>query len=195
METQPNPNVENQKTDESIARLVQSGDVVAFGELMIRYEAKLKRYGKKFLAGDAGAVEDAVQEAFMKAYRNILSFDASRKFSSWLYRIAHNEFINILKKKKRESLFVNVDVLFPHPAAKEQADQPAHDRMFKENINACLDELSPKYREVLVLYYFEELGYAEIADVLHIPVSTVGIRLKRGKEAVKDYCEKLGDNL
>ncbi len=186
------PELENQKSDEEIARLVQSGDIEAFGVLTARYEAKLKRYGKKFLSGDAGAVEDAVQESFMKAYQNILSFDASRKFSSWMYRIAHNEFINVLKKKKRESLFVNIDVLFPHPAAQEQADKPANDRLFGETINQCLDQLSPKYREVLTLYYFEELSYEEIADVLHIPVSTVGIRIKRGKESAKQICQKLG---
>ncbi len=192
LENQPG----NLNTDEEIARLVQSGDVEAFGILVTRYEAKLKRYGQKFLAGDRGAVEDAVQEAFLKAYKNIRDFDVSRKFSSWLYRIAHNELINVLKKKRLDTLFFfDTDVVFPHPVANGRTERQAERRLFAEIIEKCLDKLNPKYREPLVLYYFEELDYKEISDILHIPISTVGIRLKRGKEAAKLACQKIGYNL
>lgn len=190
---QPTPasgkNPQNLESDEEIARLVQSGDVEAFGELVGHYEQKLKRYGRKFLSSDRQAVEDAVQEAFLKAYQNILGFDSSRKFSTWLYRIAHNEFINLLKKKRGGIfLFFDADVIFSHPIAKEKADRVAQDRLTIQMVERCLDGLPFRYREILILYYLEEQSYEEIANILHIPVSTVGVRLKRGKEAARRLC-------
>jgi RNA polymerase sigma-70 factor (ECF subfamily) len=191
---QPNSSAGQLKTDEEIARLVQQGNVEIFAELAARYEQKLKRYGKKFLSGDLASVEDAVQESFLKIYRNIKSYDSQRKFSSWVYRIAHNEFINVLKKKEKGALlFFDPDVIFPHPVAKERADKEVEDHLTAQAIEKCLGRMSFKYREVLVLYYLEEKSYEEIADILRIPVSTVGVRLKRGREAAQKICLKLGE--
>lgn len=178
------------QTDEAIIRLVQSGRMELFGVLVRRYEAKLLRYARKFLFGYQDA-EDIVQEVFLKAYVNIQNFDTSKKFSAWLYRIAHNEFINAIKKRGRERLpFLNLDTLFPHPASRETTDREINKKESQQILNQCLGKLDPKYREPLVLYYFEELSYKEIADVLHIPVPTVGIRLKRGKQIMKSFYEQ-----
>lgn len=177
----------NLTTDEEIVQQVQNGDTQAFGVLVERYAAKILRYARKFLLSREDS-EDLVQEVFIKVYINIQSFDARKKFSSWLYRIAHNEFINALKKKKREPLaFVDLDALFPHPFAKETTDQGIRDREITETLDRLLDTLDPKYREPLVLYYFEEMGYQEIAEVLRMPVATVGVRLKRGKDMLKKF--------
>ncbi len=178
----------NKLTDEEIARLVQSGDIDVFGELIKRYEAKMLRYAKKFLFNYEDA-EDIVQEVFLKAYINIQSFDAGRKFSSWLYRIAHNEFINAIKKKKRQPLLLfDSDTLFPRLASKERADTKVNEQEISQMLDKCLNKLNAKYREPLILYYFEELSYKEIADVLRIPIATVGIRLQRGKKIMKTFC-------
>lgn len=175
----------SETTDEIIARQVQAGEVAAFGELVRRYQDKMIRYGHRFLRGYAD-IEDAVQEVFIKAYQNINSFDAAKKFSSWLYRIAHNEFINMIKKKGREPLpFFDPDTLFPHPLSHEHADDGIKRSEAAAQVGGGLDKLSPKYREILVLYYLEELSYQEIADVLHIPITTVGVRLARGRVALK----------
>ncbi len=110
-------------TDEEIAKSVQGGDTAKFGTLVERYEAKMLRYARKFLFGYQDS-EDMVQEVFLKAYTNIQGFDANRKFSSWLYRIAHNEFLNAIKKKGREPLpFFDPDTIFPHPVARDNAHQ------------------------------------------------------------------------
>ena len=90
-------------TDEYIAGQVQTGNVQSFGTLVERYEEKLRRYARRFLFGYTDA-EDLVQDVFVKSYTNIQSFDTSRSFSSWIYRIAHNEFINAIKKKGKEPL-------------------------------------------------------------------------------------------
>ncbi len=169
------------KDDQQIAQLVQKGNAELFGVLVNRYEAKITRYAKKFLFHGEDA-EDLVQDIFIKAYRNMQSFDPDRAFSPWLYRIAHNEFINALKKKGREKLsFIDFDVLFPNPIAPEKTDTEAEQNDMRRVLDNCLQSLNPKYREPLVLYYFEHMEYAEIADILQIPVATVGVRLQRGK--------------
>src|ERR1700727_2292342 len=90
-----------EQTDEEIAVLVQNGDAEAFRVIMERYEPKMTRYAKRFLFG-ADDAKDLLQEVFIKTYVNIKSFDPERRFSPWIYRIAHNEFVNALKKKKKD---------------------------------------------------------------------------------------------
>jgi RNA polymerase sigma-70 factor (ECF subfamily) len=174
--------------DEEIARSIQAGEIELFGILIERYEGKIKRYSRKFLS-DREDINDVVQNIFIKAYTNIQSFDPKRKFSPWLYRIAHNELVNALKKKKPLSLF-GLDTFFPHrfsdSALKEEIDR----KDVKTMIDACLNKLEPKYKEPLILFYLEELRYEEIADVMQIPVSTVGVRLKRGKELMEKVFKK-----
>ena len=79
--------------DENLVELVQKGDIEMFGSLVERYEQKMLRYAGRFLF-DHDNAQDAVQEVFIKAYTNIASFDLTKRFSPWLYRIAHNYFIN-----------------------------------------------------------------------------------------------------
>lgn len=172
-------------SDEEIAHEVQNGDLELFGLLVERYEAKMMRYARKFLFGYQDS-EDLVQEAFLKAYANIQAFDPKRVFSSWLYRIAHNEFLNAIKKKGREPLpFFDPDTLFPHPVSSDNPQQNLKDQEAKEILDKCLHKLDPKYREPLVLYYFEEIDYRAISEIMRIPVSTVGVRIKRGKDQLK----------
>lgn len=179
-------------TDEQLAVAAGAGNREAYEELIRRFYEKLMRYARKFLARYEDR-EDLLQEVFLKVYRHINSFDPKYKFSSWIYRIAHNEFINFIKKRGREPIeFVDFDVFFPH--ARAQTDQAAEfdGKLDLENLNDCLNKLPPKYREVLVLNYFENLSYQEISEILRVPVSTVGVRIKRGKEKLKIICrEKL----
>jgi RNA polymerase sigma-70 factor, ECF subfamily len=181
-----------EQTDEQVAIAVQKGDTESFRILMERYEAKMTRYAKRFLFAPDDA-QDLLQEIFIKVYANIHSFDADRRFSPWIYRIAHNEFVNALKKKKKEkgniSLFY-VDVLFPHPIAKETADDRTNRHEMKALLEGSLDQLGAKYREPLALYYLEDMDYKEIAEVLRIPVSTVGVRLQRGKTLLRKFVKE-----
>ncbi len=185
------PQIFTQESDEEIARKVQSGQIEVFAALVERYEQKMKRYARKFLFGYED-IEDLVQKVFLKAYINIQSLDTSKKFSSWLYRIAHNEFINEIKKRGREPVsFFDFDIFFPHHRSADNADRNLNKEEIREVIDNCLEKLKPKYREPIVLHYLEELSYKEIADVLQIPVSTVGVRLQRGKQIMRSFCKKL----
>ncbi len=168
--------------DEEIVSQVQNGDTEAFGVLVERYEAKIMRYGKKFLL-QREDIKDLTQEVFLKAYKNIQSFDTRKKFSSWLYRIAHNHFINTLKKKTRWPInLFDFDAVLPYLRSEENLEQKINKQELKELLDQCLEKISLKYREPLVLFYFEQMSYQEISEILRIPVSTVGIRLKRGRD-------------
>jgi RNA polymerase sigma-70 factor (ECF subfamily) len=112
-------------------------------------------------------------------------------FNSWIYRIAHNETVTYLKKKGNEKVsFLDFDTLLPHPFAKETADKPTLDKELENILSSSLSLIPLKYKEVLVLYYYEELSYQEIADIMHIPIATVGVRLKRGREQLEKYIKK-----
>lgn len=172
-------------SDEEIAKAVQLGNGEQFGELISRYEDKLKRYARRFLARE-DEVEDLVQDVFIKAYTNIKSFDTELRFSPWIYRIAHNTFVNELKNKERYGLTIfDTDTIFAFLPAKEQADTNALYEDDKNLLNESLSQLSPKLREVVVLHYFEDLSYKEIADVLQIPTTTVGVRITRAKNKLQ----------
>lgn len=172
------------ETDEAIARAVQEGETHRFGDLVDRYEAKLSRYGRRFLAASED-IEDIVQDVFISAYENIRGFDTSARFSAWIYRIAHNAFVDALRKRSRAYPIFDFDTFiagipYDDPAAREREI-----RDIRAMLDTSLEKISPKYREVLILYYEEELSYKEIADVLHVPVGTVGVRIKRGREELK----------
>lgn len=173
-------------SDEQIAKRVQEGDAEAFGLLIERYQPKLDRYGGKFLA-DADDAADVIQDVFIKAYENIQSFDAARRFSPWIYRIAHNEFVNALKKRtaNRTVFTFDIDTLLPQLSAPDTADSVALERDLRRVLDAHVSKLDPKYREPVVLYYLEGMEYKEIAEVLRIPVSTVGVRLARARAALQ----------
>jgi RNA polymerase sigma-70 factor (ECF subfamily) len=177
--------VDSHGSDEEIARQVQAGDKNAFGVLVERYEEKLLRYGRRFLSSRED-IEDIVQDVFMSAYQNIKSFDTAQRFSPWVYRIAHNAFVNGLRRHARNPLLlVDFDTLISHPVYEDPAPREREEEEMRVMIEKGLDRLAPKYREVLILYYMEGMAYKEVADILGVPVSTVGIRIKRGKEALK----------
>lgn len=168
-------------SDENLAIEIRKGNKELFGTLIDRYEVKLTRYVSRFIQTQEDVV-DIVQNIFVKAYVHLQTFDVSRSFNAWIYRIAHNEAVSHLKKKGREKVsFLDFDTLFPHPFAKETADRDVLNEELKTVLETSLSTLSPKYREVLILYYYEELSYQEIAEVLRIPVATVGVRLRRAK--------------
>jgi RNA polymerase sigma-70 factor (ECF subfamily) len=178
-------------TDEEVVRKVQGGDIDAFGILVERYEVKLRRYARKFLMGKDDT-DDLVQDVFLHTYANIRSVDTGRKFSSWIYRIAHNTFVNALRKRENSRrVYLDFDTILPSLRAEETTDDALLRKEEKALVEKTLEKIGEKYREVLVLYYIEELSYEEIADVLSIPVATVGVRLRRGKESARNIIKDI----
>jgi RNA polymerase sigma-70 factor (ECF subfamily) len=182
-----------EKTDEELIEMVKKGDKEAFGIVVDRYLPKIKRYAKKFIFNRED-IDDLVQDVFLKAYANVFSFDSDKKFSPWVYRIAHNEFVNAIKKKMREKFFsVDFDTFFPHLESKENLEEDL-DRVFDEKfLDENLSKLDTKYKEIIILFFYENLTYQEISDILEIPVSTVGVRLGRAKEKLKTFIKKYNE--
>jgi RNA polymerase sigma-70 factor, ECF subfamily len=177
------------RLDEELVTAIQNGETALFGELMRRYQPKLERYGRRFL-GDGDSIADAVQETFIKAYRNLQSFNAKLSFSPWMYRIAHNVFVNMLRSKSRSPFVaVDLDTFLPYASYDDPSDAERDRRDLRQAIDAGLSKVPVQYREVLILYYLEELSYAQIAEVLRVPQGTVGVRLKRAREALKKHLD------
>ncbi len=177
------------KNDEELAQLVQQEKMEAFDLLVERYEKRLLGYGRRFLFNYEN-IEDAVQDVFIKAYINIQSFNPKKKFSSWIYRIAHNHFINIIKEQKKEPfLFFDPDIIFSF-SGKGNLLEKIEKKEERKKIENSLKKLNPKYREPVVLYYYEDKNYEEISDILKIPISTVGVRLRRARIIIKSLYEE-----
>lgn len=183
-------------SDEELAKTT-IGDREAFTELIDRYEPKLRRYLVRLARLSKEDSDDVLQETFIKAYKNIESFDGDLKFSSWIYRIAHNEAISHLRKNKRFFFFernpvesvdgeeITPDFFVVNPTQAEDFDLALN----KDLVSRTLKKLDQKYREVLVLRYLEEKDYAEISDIIKKPPGTVATLLSRAKKQFGQICD------
>lgn len=172
-------------TDEEIVAKVQGGDKDMYSKIITRYEDKLLRYAS-YLTGEDSMAQDIVQESFIKAYVNLNGFDKTKKFSSWIYRIVHNEAMSAVdKQKKTTPIYKDVDfdsgINIEEDFIKEELGMRA---------KKCLQQMDKIYSEPLALYYLEEKSYLEISDILRIPVGTVGTRINRAKVLMQKICRK-----
>lgn len=171
-------------SDEMVVKNVCSSDQELYSVLVARYQEKLLRY-VTYLIHDEQKAKDVVQEAFIKAFINLKGFDTSKKFSSWIYRIAHNEAMNVVKKYQKE-------VRLPEDFEIESEDDMEADfvqQEMGEEVRAYLSELPVIYAEPLMLRYLEDKTYDEISYILRIPVGTVGTRINRAKKIMKQICK------
>ncbi len=183
------------KTDTELVKLTLQ-DQEVFLHLMQRYEKKLLRYICRLSGGNKEFAEDIAQEIFIKIYKNLNDFDPNLSFSSWAYRITHNEAINYLKKFNREKVIPietddkiiaslidilesNVDIV------KETAKKE-----LQEKVQKILSMLSPQFRDILILKFLEEKEYKEISDILQKPMGTIATMINRAKAQFKQIAIK-----
>ena len=178
-------------SDEELVDLVCKKDQELYQEVVNRYQDKLMRYAN-FLVGDENKAADVVQEAFIKAFVNLKSFNTKKKFSSWIYRIVHNESINYLKKHKKEISLEDNDWIKKTIKSKHNVEKDFTKKEITNMIKLSFKKIPLKYSEVLTLFYLEEKSYEEISDVLRMPTGTVGTRINRGKKQLKAIFEKNG---
>lgn len=183
-------------SDADLVAQVIAGDIEVYGELMQRYEAKLLRYATYVLGGDYASA-DVVQETFIKAYTNLRSYKSKYSFSAWIYRIAHNTAINVAKKNKKYVAMPDdevIDSLIEFSVPDTLADD-ADQKLLSDNLRASFTQLSPKYREPLLLNLVDGYGYKEIADILQLPINTVATRIRRAKEQMRTLLTAQGVSL
>jgi len=180
--------------DNEVVKLIRNGDPDLYGEIMERYQGKLFAYLYR-LIGSKEEAEDLLQDVFIKAYRNLMSFDAERKFSSWIYRIAHNEAVNRIKRKslKRfiswESITSTKDKINT-ATTEEGPDKDWLRKEMKQEVADAIEKLPGKYKQVLLLRYYDDKSYEEISEILGRPVNTVGTLIKRAKEKLSEEIKK-----
>jgi RNA polymerase sigma-70 factor (ECF subfamily) len=175
-------------TDEELAKRSVS-DTTYFGELIERYNSMLLRYIMRRSHATKEDGEDILQNSFIKMYRNINDFDNNLKFSSWAYRITHNEMIDWYRKQKsRPQLVIGEkdEDIFSSIASDINIEKEAIQKEIKKEIESIVKNLEPKYQEVIYLRFFEDKNYDEIADILQIPAGTVAIRLSRAKKILQE---------
>lgn len=180
------------KTDQELVALtVKEKERYTF--LMQRYEEKLKRYIVRLSGGRTEDANDILQEVFIKVYKNLNGYDANLKFSSWIYRIAHNETITFLRKINRRPTTYNFDIdAVQVKSIKEDLniEKEIDKKILSEDIAKVISLLSPKHKEVLLLRYIEDKDYKEISDILKKPAGTVATLLRQAKEEFKKEIAK-----
>lgn len=172
-------------TDEQLLANYVRGDQSAFADLVGRYQQEVFAFLARFVS-DSSIAEDLFQETFAQVHRSAKSFDADRRFRPWLFTIAANKARDHLRSTGRRMVQSLDNVTVPGDATTfldlMQSDAPPpHEELSAAEetgrVQAILAELPPLYREVLLLSYFHQFPYKQIAEMLHVPLGTVKSRL------------------
>jgi RNA polymerase sigma-70 factor, ECF subfamily len=173
-------------TDNELVKIIRDDNPEMYQELISRYQGKLFAYLYR-LVGNREETEDLLQDVFIKVYRNLRSYDDQRKFSSWIYRIAHNEAVNHIKRRylKKFVSWEDINSTKDKLETSSLEDGPAEAWLKKEtvkDIDVAISRLPLKYRQVLLLRYFSDKSYDEISEILGKPLNTVGTLINRAKK-------------
>ncbi|HAT03192.1 MAG TPA: hypothetical protein DCS29_00230 [Candidatus Magasanikbacteria bacterium] len=173
-----------EKTDNELVELtLQNQEYFAY--IIERYKGKLLSYIKRISGLDYEDAEDVLQEVLVKVYYNLNGFDLKLKFSSWIYRVAHNEAISELRKRNVRPLYYVQDEDLARIADGLDMSHEVDMHVLQDDINVTLSKMDKKYREALVLKFLEEKDYNEISDILKKPIGTVGTLINRAKKQFK----------
>lgn len=172
-------------SDSAVVEIIRTKDIELYAEIIKRYQAKLLRYAS-YIMGDEAKGADVVQEGLIKAYIHLNGFDTKKSFSSWIYRIVHNEAMNALGKHKKQ---VKIDEAIDYDSGIHIEDDFIRQELVS-HAHHCLEMMPMIYKEPLSLVYLEEKSYEEISDILRIPIGTVGTRVNRAKGMMKQLCQK-----
>ncbi|WP_085993610.1 RNA polymerase sigma factor SigW [Oceanobacillus senegalensis] len=170
---------------------VKRGDQAAYSEIVELFQDRIFHHCYRMLMNRHEA-EDIAQEAFIRAYVNINSFDVNRKFSTWLYRIATNLCIDRIRKRKPD-YYLDAEIkgtdglnMYSQLSSKEPLpNEKVESIELQHYIHHEISNLPPKYRSIIILRYLEEFSLQEISDIMDIPLGTVKTRIHRGREALR----------
>ena len=184
----------NEKNDEELVALALKNQDF-FACLVERYEPKLMRYVRRISAATQEDAEDLLQEIFVKVYRNLNDFDPDLKFSSWIYRIAHNQVISYWRKTKVRPQVLKFEAdedFLKFIATDEDLARDTERKFSGEEVRKMIENLDEKYKEVLVLKFLEGNDYKEISDILEKPLGTVATLINRAKKQFAKITKEKG---
>jgi RNA polymerase sigma-70 factor (ECF subfamily) len=179
-----------QKTDDQLVALSLENQEYYYC-LMKRYEIPLMNYVRKLSGMNQSDVEDVLQEVFILAYQNLNDFDRQFKFSSWIYRIAHNQTVSMLRKRtKIQDISWDEHDLDQLVHSDLDTEQNLLQKLDYQHLLHMIDLMPLKYKEVLLLKFVEVKDYREISDILRKPMGTIGTLLNRAKKRLLQEIEK-----
>ncbi len=184
------------ETDQAIVKRVLAGDHDAFSILVDRYQNRIYSVVHNYVSNQEDAL-DVTQDAFVKAFSKLKSFDAASSFYTWMYRVAINTSIDFLRKRKSRPAESLDDEKFSEvgfePESKDPSADPERVATRREQariLRSAISQLSDKLRPVIVLHDVEGLSQDEVADVLRVPVGTVKSRVSRARAELRNALRK-----
>jgi len=179
---------ESRREDSALIQQALACNQNAFRKLRLKYYAQIfKLIGR--MIRNREEVEDLTQEAFIKAFTSLASFNEEYSFSTWLYKIATNNAIDHVRKRKLQTFSINQpieseesDYSFELPDMEPEPDQELITAQRKKMLDDAMDSLPAKYRQVILMRHVEEKEYQEIAKTLKLPLGTVKAHIFRARE-------------
>ena len=182
--------------DSELVQNALAGGEACFEELVRRYQRPIAAYVYR-MVGNYDAALDLTQEVFIKVYNSLTRYRSEYKFSTWIYKIAHNAAIDHLRRYavREQALTNEFDVERPEVSIESRRLTPEQDSERNERrseIESVVQILPAAYRELIVLRHSHDLSYDEIAEVTGLPLGTVKNRLFRAREAMRDHLLQRG---
>lgn len=167
-----------------------------FADIMHAYKSRLSRYINRITFVSPDELDHILQDIFVKVYQNLNDYDSGLAFSSWIYRIAHNETIDHIRRAKHrtESLdatYKDDSLIYENIADETDIEATLDTDYTKKHIAKILDELNPDYKTILILRFLEEKDYNEISDILKKPIGTVSTLIHRAKKQFREKAKEL----
>jgi RNA polymerase sigma-70 factor (ECF subfamily) len=190
--------LESKSEDTALIQLALVGDQGAFARLRQKYHDAIYNLIYRMIR-EKDEVEDLTQEAFIKAFGSLSTFNDEFAFSTWLYKIATNNCIDHIRRRKLQTFSIDKpieskesDFTFELPDTGDEPDQEMISRQRKKLLDDAINSLPPKYRQVIVMRHQEELEYQEIARILKLPLGTVKAHIFRAREMLyKELRDKM----
>jgi RNA polymerase sigma-70 factor, ECF subfamily len=181
----------NAITDSDLVLRAIAGREDGFEELVRRYQRPIAAYVYR-MVGDYDSALDLTQEVFIKVYGSLERYRSEYKFSTWIYKIAHNAAVDHLRRysTREQSLVSEADGMqydLPIESNRPTPEQESERRERRAEIETVVDQLPPAYRELVVLRHSHDLSYDEIAEVTALPLGTVKNRLFRAREVMRQH--------
>lgn len=172
----------------------RNGDEAAFGELVQKYQKRVYALTVR-MCPTPELAEEAAQEAFLSAWQGLPFFRGDAAFSTWLYRLASNACVDLLRKERRhQGTSLDDDAVGAEiPDTKPTPEEAAETKELRAQIEAGLRQLSPEHRAVLILREIQQLNYEEIADALSLDLGTVKSRISRGRRQLRNFLMEQGN--
>lgn len=173
------------KLDEAVLveLAVSNNDQRAFSELVNRHQSNLRYSMRQLTNWNEDLADDLAQETFIQAFKELHRFRKQAKFSSWLYRIGYNTFLQYVRKKQLDTQSIDEDPYIANQVA--GAEQGDEDSALHQKVAKLLAKLEPERRSVLHLLLHRQNTQQEIADIMGIPLGTVKTHINRGRTALQ----------